>query len=801
MSQYGGPPSGAPPYPQSQGTPYPAQGQGSAPYPAQGQGSAPYPAQGQGSAPYPAQGQGSAPYPPQGQGSAPYPAQGQGHSPYPSQDAFPQLQTPGQAAAGAAPYPSGPYPNPAASNPSAPPKPSPPPRPTTGPGQGQQGQAPYPGQSPYPAQGQPPHGQTPYPGQAPYPAQGQAPYPAQGQAPFPGQGNPPHGQSPYPGQGHPQGQAPYPGQGQAPYPGQASHAGQGHAPYPGQGHQPPAHSAYPGQTQGQGANAPRGGAGGRATNPGADQFKSRVEIRIECKNLLNKDVMSKSDPCAAFYMMRAGRWEEMGRTENVINCLNPRFSQSFVVNYFFEEVQKLLIAVYDLDNSTPQLTDDDFLGQIETTLGQVVSNTPLTAPLLLRNGRKAGQGTISISAEEIKEGTESVHLTFRAQKLDNKDFLGKSDPYLEIQRATPDGRWQVVHRTEVIKNNLNPSWRPFQLSLQTLCGGNRQQNIKIDCYDWDSDGSHDYIGGLTTTFDEMSKAAQQETSWPCVNPSKKAKKRNYKNSGIIVLTTCKLFKEHSFLDYITGGMQINFTVGIDFTASNGNPAQTTSLHYINPYQPNEYMGAIKAVGEVCQDYDTDKLFPALGFGAKIPPNWQVSHEFAINFNPQNPYCQGIDGVLQAYYNCIQTVQLYGPTNAAPIIQHVSKFAAMAQREEGSKGAHAYFVLLMLTDGVLSDMSNTRSAIVAASELPMSLIIVGVGNADFSDMEILDGDNGVLRAPGGQPCKRDIVQFVPFREFKNSTPVELARSVLAEVPKQVTGYYKMRGMQPLKNPRV
>ena len=56
-----------------------------------------------------------------------------------------------------------------------------------------------------------------------------------------------------------------------------------------------------------------GGPGGRGGKPGADQFKSRVELRIECKNLLNKDVMSKSDPCAAFYMMRGGRWEEVGQ--------------------------------------------------------------------------------------------------------------------------------------------------------------------------------------------------------------------------------------------------------------------------------------------------------------------------------------------------------------------------------------------------------------------------------------------------------------------------------------------------------
>ena len=36
----------------------------------------------------------------------------------------------------------------------------------------------------------------------------------------------------------------------------------------------------------------------------------------------------------------------------------------------------------------------------------------------------------------------------------------------------------------------------------------------------------------------------------------------------------------------------------------------------------------------------DKMFPALGFGAKVPPRDEVLHEFAINFNPQNPYCAG-----------------------------------------------------------------------------------------------------------------------------------------------------------------
>lgn len=68
------------------------------------------------------------------------------------------------------------------------------------------------------------------------------------------------------------------------------------------------------------------------------------------------------------------------------------------------------------------------------------------------------------------------------------------------------------------------------------------------------------------------------------------------------------------------------------------------------------------------------------------------------------------------------------------------------------------------------MADTREAIVRASYLPMSIIIVGVGNADFTDMQILDGDDGILRSPKGEPVLRDIVQFVPFREFKNVSGV-------------------------------
>nr|XP_014426217.2 copine-4 [Pelodiscus sinensis] len=312
-------------------------------------------------------------------------------------------------------------------------------------------------------------------------------------------------------------------------------------------------------------------------------------------------------------------------------------------------------------------------------------------------------------------------------------------------------------------------------------------------WDWDSNGKHDFIGEFSSTFKEMRGAMEgRQVQWECINPKYKVKKKNYKNSGIVILNQCKIHKMHSFLDYIMGGCQIQFTVAIDFTASNGDPRNSCSLHYIHPYQPNEYLKALVAVGEICQDYDSDKMFPAFGFGARIPPEFKVSHDFAINFNEDNPECAGIQGVVEAYQNCLPKLQLYGPTNIAPIIQ---KVANSASEETNTKEASQYFILLILTDGVITDMADTREAIVHASHLPMSVIIVGVGNADFSDMQMLDGDDGILRSPKGEPVLRDIVQFVPFRNFKHASPAALAKSVLAEVPNQVVDYYNGKGIKP------
>ena len=137
------------------------------------------------------------------------------------------------------------------------------------------------------------------------------------------------------------------------------------------------------------------------------------------------------------------------------------------------------------------------------------------------------------------------------------------------------------------------------------------------------------------------------------------------------------------------------------------------------------------------------------------------------------------------------------------------------------------------------MQQTKLAIIRASAYPISIVIVGVGSADFSAMNELDSDDRLLSATegggssgnkrtlgmvsgSGRTVKavRDIVQFVPLNKFlappgpavstSSSTSsssaqqhfsagvrckAELAREVLAEIPDQMTAYMRLKGVVP------
>ena len=57
-------------------------------------------------------------------------------------------------------------------------------------------------------------------------------------------------------------------------------------------------------------------------------------------------------------------------------------------------------------------------------------------------------------------------------------------------------------------------------------------------------------------------------------------------------------------------------VAVDFTLSNGDINSPDSLHDLTE-KKNQYIKAIMGIGNILQEYDTDKKYPAYGFGGKL----------------------------------------------------------------------------------------------------------------------------------------------------------------------------------------
>jgi hypothetical protein len=90
---------------------------------------------------------------------------------------------------------------------------------------------------------------------------------------------------------------------------------------------------------------------------------------------------------------------------------------------------------------------------------------------------------------------------------------------------------------------------------------------------------------------------------------------------------------------------------------------------------------------------------------------------------------------------------------------VRQAAAIAAQFSSAEGSLKYFVLLIITDGAIMDMQQTIDELVQASFQPLSIVIVGVGNADFGAMNALDADGKLLVDSRRTPAARDMYVFV------------------------------------------
>ncbi|KDO34114.1 hypothetical protein SPRG_18994 [Saprolegnia parasitica CBS 223.65] len=219
------------------------------------------------------------------------------------------------------------------------------------------------------------------------------------------------------------------------------------------------------------------------------------------------------------------------------------------------------------------------------------------------------------------------------------------------------------------------------------------------------------------------------------------------------------------------------------------------LHDIQLPERNPYEQVMDIVSKTLCEYDDDNTIPVYGFGDE-----STSDSAVFSFMPLGPHAMPgyrLGDVRARYRDVVPHVSMAGPTTFAPMIYQALRIV--------QQNNMAYHILVLIADGQVTrsvDVPNgqfskheqdTLNAISYASNFPLSIVVVGVGDGPWDMMHIFD-DN--------VPSRRfDNFQFVDFdavtRPVADPTrrETQFALHALMEIPEQYQLVRKLNLMSP------
>ena len=467
---------------------------------------------------------------------------------------------------------------------------------------------------------------------------------------------------------------------------------------------------------------------------GIIQDSEPIKLFFSCKKIKDADVFSKSDPFVKIYRYvettkgLSTNTQYMDRTEIIQDNLNPDFEKAINVDYFFEKNQKMKAELWDCDDV--KTLKGDFLGSVDFTLGDILGSqyNLKIFPIMLK-GKQHGKMIIRVEQEnELQKFDMDFNIVF--SNIPSTGFFSSRKQFFEIrkQRITRDTRshitandvgydkvdqtdWQLVYRSHPLKGD-SMTYSIKKLKSSKICDNDFNLPLEIILMKYKSNGSHYKMASKRIT---LSQLLGGEVNYTLENGPK------IKSSSKIKLGFKNFVKRDifEFTDYLKGGLNLTQFVGIDFTASNGDPNNPSSLHYLQNGKLNQYQRAILSLGEILEKYNNNGIIPCYGFGARLP-NGTVSFDFPLNLNYQAPFLKNYGEMFQCYQNIFSNITLSGPTNFAPLIRAIIDYTIKNKEVDEFN----YTVYIIITDGEITDMNNTIREIVRASRLPMSFIIIG-----------------------------------------------------------------------------
>lgn len=460
----------------------------------------------------------------------------------------------------------------------------------------------------------------------------------------------------------------------------------------------------------------------------AQRSKYTLRLLLSAKELLR----SLNPVCTVTLIEETER--ELLRTGPAPQTCAPIWQEHLRLGVHLWDVRRIRVEIYDTEGEQ----------------GGVIASVSLSLGWLLRHERgevkMQPEGVLVLSAELLPENhsLSSLYLKLSAKELRQMDLIGTNDPYFVLSHPASS---TILYTSEVIDNETSPLWKPLHLSLTPAI---LSDPLHLTLYDKDLFGS-DYIGSLETSYVELTEGG----------PELRLRDKAGLESGIVRIEAVRVTEGGEFLREIRAGLSFEVCFGVDLGWGCG------GFHTADKAS-NPYFQAISGISQALEPY-TDDPFSLFGFGGRQGHQDEGVTHWSLSSVP----ILGTESLLRAYSDAVSHSLFPCPRKLlSPLLQEF--------RLKVLENTHHFYILIVLSCGHYHDLDDIKEELRLLSALPVSLLLVGIGDLSGYETTSLDSNSALLVSPSGTAL-RDCVAYEIFPSESFPT------SLLSALPRQVQDY--------------
>jgi hypothetical protein len=265
------------------------------------------------------------------------------------------------------------------------------------------------------------------------------------------------------------------------------------------------------------------------------------------------------------------------------------------------------------------------------------------------------------------------------------------------------------------------------------------------------------------------------------------KENDYYSEKLIVKCEKKSnnFENYRLFDYIKSGIRIACHISLDL--SNGEDKQFISQK--SDRDCIDYSNIIENITDIISNYIPNRLVHAYGIGGEISYGYNSQKVFKINMGG-NDSNKLYNRILEDYHNSLNEIKLDNKVYFSPLINKVNNYIF------DSKELNYYNILFILTKETIdkSDIKKTYDSIIDSSYLPVSIIIIGIGQNNFDKMKNIFDSVPINSRVRKKKFRKNVIFVSSIAEKLENSQI-MTEWCLKEIEKQAMQYYELLKIKP------